>query len=186
MQQRESKVVYANAWISVREDVVVRDDGAESIYGVVDKPDFCIVLPRGTDAEGRPGWWVVQQFRYPVGARRWEFPQGTWSTGASGSLEDLARAELVEETGLRAERVTPLGGFDLAAGLSSQRGHAWLAEGLAEGEQQLEETEADLVTRFVPDAELAAMVRDGVLVDAVSLAALALLSSHEQRWPLPR
>nr|WP_255480209.1 NUDIX hydrolase [Quadrisphaera sp. RL12-1S] len=178
----ESRVVYANPWISVREDLVRREDGSTAVYGVVDKPDFCVVLPRTTPADGPgDGWWLVQQHRYPVGARRWEFPQGSWSHGASGSLEELARAELAEETGLRAERLTPLGGFDLAAGLTSQRGHAWLAEGLTPGPQQLEETEADLVTRWSSRDEVDAMVADGRLVDAVSLAALTLLAAHGLR-----
>lgn len=182
MEQVETRVVYANPWISVREDLVRREDGTTSVYGVVDKPDFCVVLPRTTPADGPGhGWWLVEQHRYPVGARRWEFPQGTWPSGATGSLEDLARAELAEETGLRAARLTPLGGFDLAAGLTSQRGHAWLAEGLVPGEQRLEETEADLVTGWVSREELAAMVSDGRLVDAVTLAALTLLAAREGR-----
>ncbi|PWJ48328.1 NUDIX domain-containing protein [Quadrisphaera granulorum] len=180
MEPLESRVVYANPWISVREDLVRREDGSTGVYGVVDKPDFCIVLPRTTADDGPgEGWWLVEQYRYPVRARRWEFPQGTWPSGASGSLEDLARAELAEETGLRAARLTLLGSFDLAAGMASQRGHAWLAEGLTPGEQHLEETEADLITRWVSRQEFAAMVTGGRLVDAVSLAALSLLAAYE-------
>ncbi len=35
-----SRQVYANAWMSVREDDVQRSDGSPGIYGVVDKPDY--------------------------------------------------------------------------------------------------------------------------------------------------
>ena len=62
------------------------------VYGVVDKPDFALVIPQDLD-----GFWVVEQFRYPVGRRAWEFPQGSWGAGASGSTIDLARSELAEE-----------------------------------------------------------------------------------------
>ena len=165
--------MYANPWISVREDVVRRADGSTGIYGVVDKADFALVVPRGVG-----GVWLVQQFRYPVGRRAWEFPQGTWGHGTSGSPEDLARAELAEETGLRAGSLTRLGHLDLAAGLSSQEFDVWLAEDLQEGSPQREVTELDMVHRFVTDAELHAMVGAGELVDAPSLAALHLLSHH--------
>jgi 8-oxo-dGTP pyrophosphatase MutT (NUDIX family) len=169
----DGRVVYANPWISVREDVVRRADGSTGIYGVVDKADFALVVPRGVG-----GVWLVQQFRYPVGRRAWEFPQGTWGHGTSGSPEDLARAELAEETGLRAGSLTRLGHLDLAAGLSSQEFDVWLAEDLQEGSPQREVTELDMVHRFVTDAELHAMVGAGELVDAPSLAALHLLSHH--------
>jgi 8-oxo-dGTP pyrophosphatase MutT (NUDIX family) len=169
----DGRVVYANPWISVREDVVRRADGSTGIYGVVDKAHFALVVPRGVG-----GVWLVQQFRYPVGRRAWEFPQGTWGHGASGSPEDLARAELAEETGLRAGSLTRLGHLDLAAGLSSQEFDVWLAEDLVEGPPQREVTELDMVHRFVSDAELDAMVGAGELVDAASLAALHLLSRH--------
>jgi hypothetical protein len=57
-----SEVVYANAWMTVREDVVRHLDGSEGPYGVVEKPDFALVLPRGDG-----GFWMVEQFRYPIG-----------------------------------------------------------------------------------------------------------------------
>jgi 8-oxo-dGTP pyrophosphatase MutT (NUDIX family) len=99
-----SREVYRNAWLSVREDEVVRADGSAGVYGVVDKPDFALVIPQDLD-----GFWLVEQFRYPVGRRAWEFPQGSWGAGASGSNIDLARSELTEETGLRAGQLRHLG-----------------------------------------------------------------------------
>lgn len=166
--------MYTNAWISVREDVIRRPDGSTGIYGVVDKPHFALVVPRGDG-----GVWLVQQFRYPVRRRAWEFPQGTWGAGAQGSAEDLARAELAEETGLRAGSLSHLGHLDLAAGLTSQGFDVWLAEDLEVGEPDREVTELDMVHRFVTDAELAEMVRTGRLVDAASLAALQLLAARD-------
>ena len=115
MRRTRSREVYRNAWMSVREDEVVRADGTRGTYGVVDKPDFALVVPV---ADG--GFWLVEQFRYPVGRRGWEFPQGSWGSGASGTSAELARAELAEETGLRAGRLRHLGHLLEAPGFCSQ------------------------------------------------------------------
>jgi len=41
----ESRVVYQNKWMSVREDKIRRASGVEGIFGVVDKADFVVILP---------------------------------------------------------------------------------------------------------------------------------------------
>ncbi|MDQ3601656.1 MAG: ADP-ribose pyrophosphatase, partial [Actinomycetota bacterium] len=38
METVRSREVYANPWMTVREDEVRRADGSDGIYGVVDKP----------------------------------------------------------------------------------------------------------------------------------------------------
>jgi 8-oxo-dGTP pyrophosphatase MutT (NUDIX family) len=165
-----SREVYRNPWIRVREDAVERDDGSTGVYGVVEKPHFGLVLPAERD-----GFWLVEQFRHPLGRRAWEFPQGTWSAGDSGTATDLARAELAEETGLRAAQLRHLGHLDLAPGLSTQEFDVWLATGLTHGPTAREATEADMRHAFVPETELRAMVRDGRFTDGPSLAAYSLL-----------
>jgi 8-oxo-dGTP pyrophosphatase MutT (NUDIX family) len=165
-----SREVYRNAWIRVREDSFERDDGSPGLYGVVEKSDFTLVLP----AE-RNGFWLVEQFRYPIGRRAWEFPQGTWSPGDSGDAEALARAELAEETGLRAGRLRHLGHLDLAPGLMTQQFDVWLATDLTPGPTAREESEADMRHAFVPETELREMIRAGRFTDAPSLAGYSLL-----------
>jgi 8-oxo-dGTP pyrophosphatase MutT (NUDIX family) len=170
MRTTSSREVYRNPWIRVREDDVVRDDGSTGVYGVVEKPHFGLVIP----AEG-DGFWLVEQFRHPLGRRAWEFPQGTWTAGVDGTAEQLGRAELAEETGLRADGFAHLGHLDLAPGLSTQEFDVWLATGLTAGPTAREATEADMRTAFVPEAEFRAMVRDGRFTDGPSLAAYSLL-----------
>jgi 8-oxo-dGTP pyrophosphatase MutT (NUDIX family) len=165
-----SREVYRNPWIRVREDAVERADGSAGVYSVVEKPDFALVLPYE-----RNGYWLVEQFRYPVGRRAWEFPQGTWTAGSDGSAEELARAELAEETGLRAGSLHHLGHLDLAPGLSTQEFDVWLATDLTQGPTAREASEVDMRSAFVSEAELRAMVRDGRFTDGPSLAAYSLL-----------
>jgi 8-oxo-dGTP pyrophosphatase MutT (NUDIX family) len=123
----------------------------------------------------RDGFWLVEQFRHPLGRRAWEFPQGTWTAGETGSAEELGRAELAEETGLRAAGLRHLGHLDLAPGLSTQEFDVWLATGLTQGPTAREASEADMRSAFVSEAELQAMVRDGRFTDGPSLAAYSLL-----------
>jgi 8-oxo-dGTP pyrophosphatase MutT (NUDIX family) len=170
MRTTSSREVYRNAWTRVREDVIELPDGSTGVYGVVERPDFALVLPAAHD-----GFWLVEQYRYPIARRTWEFPQGTWSHGSDGTPEELARAELAEETGLRAARVDHLGRLDLAPGLMTQRFDVWLATGLTAGPTAREPSEADMRTAFVPEAELRAMIAGGRFTDGPSLAAFSLL-----------
>jgi 8-oxo-dGTP pyrophosphatase MutT (NUDIX family) len=170
MRTTSSREVYRNPWIRVREDAVVLDDGSAGVYAVVEKPHFGLVIPAEQD-----GFWLVEQYRHPVGRRTWEFPQGTWSSGDDGTAEELGRTELAEETGLRARELRHLGHLDLAPGLMTQEFDVWLATGLTPGPTAREATEADMRSAFVPEAEFRAMIRDGRLTDGPSLAAYSLL-----------
>jgi 8-oxo-dGDP phosphatase len=174
MRTTSSREVYRNPWIRVREDAVERDDGSQGIYGVIERPDFALVIP----AE-RSGFWLVDQFRHPIGRRSWEFPQGTWGAGDGGSPEDLARTELAEETGFQAGSLDHLGHLDLASGLTTQGFDVWLATDLTPGPTAREGTEADMQQAFVPGDELRRRMRDGGVTDSPSLAAFALLLLHQ-------
>ncbi|CAA9356904.1 MAG: ADP-ribose pyrophosphatase [uncultured Frankineae bacterium] len=170
MEPVSSREVYRNAWMSVREDRVLLPDGQPGTYGVVDKPDFALVVPREDDGD----LWLVEQYRYPVARRVWEFPQGSWPASTTGSPVELAAAELREETGLRAAHLLHVGHLHEAPGFCSQGFDVWLATGLVPGPPSREATEQDMRCRRVSDAELRRMARDGELVDAASLAAYAL------------
>ena len=165
-----SRVAYENRWTRVREDVIRRPDGSDGLYGVVERSDFVVVVPLG---DGR--LTLVEQHRYPVGARVWEFPMGMWETRPGTAPEALAAAELAEETGLVAARLDYAGWMFQGAGYTTQRGHVFLATGLVQGATAREGSEADMVCRAFPLAEVEAMMRDGRLVDAMSLAAFGLL-----------
>src|SRR4051794_9227242 len=101
--------------MSVREDRILRADGSLGLYGVVDKADFALIIP--LDGEG---FWLVEQYRYAVQRRAWEFPQGSWNADGGGSPVELAAAELREETGMEADDITHLGHLFGAYGFCSQ------------------------------------------------------------------
>ncbi len=169
IQCLESAVVYRNPWMRVREDKIVRASGARGIYGVVEKDDFAVIAPL---QDGR--LHLVEQYRYPVGGRFWEFPQGSLPGGGADLLA-TARAELREETGLQARQITRVGRMFEAAGYSNQAFEVFLATGLSQHGTRLEAEEEGLVSRSFAVAEVQAMIVDGVIRDAVTVAAFGLL-----------
>lgn len=176
MEQTSSREVYANPWMSVREDGVRRDDGSTGVYGVIDKPNYALVIPFDGNR-----LHLVEQFRYPLSMRRWEFPQGTAPDRADVEAGELAARELREETGLRAATMLDLGLLDVAPGMSSQRGRVFLATGLTEGAHEREHEEQDMRTAWFSRDEFEKMIADGDITDAQSIAAYALLQLHERR-----
>jgi 8-oxo-dGTP pyrophosphatase MutT (NUDIX family) len=165
-----SRTVYENRWLSVREDEIEREDGSRGIHAVVDKLPGALVVP--WDGEHTT---LVGQVKYPLGRFVWEFPQGATDGDPTVTPEHTARAELVEETGLRAGTLTHLGRLAYASGVLSQEFDAWLATDLDQGEATPEATEVGLRTRTVAAAELDALIVSGDIVDAATLAALHLL-----------
>lgn len=176
METLGSREVYANNWMSVREDDVRRADGSDGIYGVVDKPDYALVIPLDGDR-----MHLVEQYRYPLGLRRWEFPQGTAPERAHMAAEELAVRELREETGLSADSMVEIGLLDVAPGLTSQRGRVFLATGLREGEHARELEEQDMRTAWFTRSSFEKMVSEGEITDAQSIAAYTQLLLHERQ-----
>jgi 8-oxo-dGDP phosphatase len=171
-----SREIYRNRWLSLREDVVERPDGTRGIYSVVDRPDYAVVI-----AAERDGFHLVEQYRYPLGGRFWEFPQGCLPDGRTGPAQEVARTELAEETGLRARSWTALGRLYGWQGASGQAFTAFLATGLTAGPHRREHEEQDMRHRWVPRAEVERMIADGEIQDDSSVAAYLLLMLHERR-----
>jgi ADP-ribose pyrophosphatase len=164
-----STLVYKNRWMTVREDAIVRSNGTPGIYGVVEKADFAVIAAvRGQSI------YLVEQYRYPVRGRFWELPQGSWENRAIDPLE-LAKAELREETGLVACSMLHAGRLFLAYGYSTQAYDLYLATDLREGATRLDAEEEGLVSKEFPVRAVQAMIEDGTIKDATTVAAFGLL-----------
>ena len=170
-----SREIYRNQWLRLREDRILRANGKEGIYSVVDKDDCAIILPI---QDGRV--WLVEQFRYTIQERVLELPQGGWETEIDDP-EELARGELKEETGLHADEMIYLGFLWIAYGFSRQKQHVFLATGLTLHEHHRDETEHDLVIHTRSLEEFEQMMLDGTIRDASTLAAWGLYLSWKRR-----
>ncbi len=170
-----TRVVYSNRWMTVREDVIQRTDGSQGIYGVVEKSDFALVIPIEAD-----NVHLVEQYRFTVGARFLEFPQGGWERNPSADPIEVAHAELQEETGLRAGSIDYVGHLLIAYGMSSQGFHVFCATQLIQDEPHREKEEQDLVVKRVSIAEFEQLVRRGEIKDAASISAWTLLKLRNE------
>lgn len=166
-----TRTVYENRWMRVREDSIRYRDGTTGIYGVVVKSNFVVVAP--LDSDGR--LHLVEQYRYPIGMRSWEFPQGAWEGKPDADPLEVARGELREETGLDAAEIIHAGQLYQACGYATQSYNIYLARNLRRTEAKLEATEQDLITRAFDVAEVLDMVQCGVIKDASTVASLGLL-----------
>lgn len=171
----DSREVYRNQWLRLREDRILRSNGKEGIYSVVDKDDCAIILPIEDGCV-----WLVEQFRYTIQERALELPQGGWEMEIDNP-EDLARGELKEETGLHAEEMSYLGFLWIAYGFARQKQHVFVATGLTLKERDPDDEEHDLVIHTKSLAEFEQMILDGTIRDASTVAAWGLYLSWKKR-----
>ena len=132
---------------------------------VVEHPGAAAVLV--LDAEGRV--LVVRQPREAAGKALWEIPAGKLEPGEAP--EEAARRELLEETGLSASTLVPLGVIYPTPGYSGEVIHLYLARevgGKAEARSEISQV------RYMSPRELAELARIGE-GDGKTLAVLALL-----------
>lgn len=169
----DRRLVYRNPWMTVWEDQVVFPDGSQGIYGCVDKPDFALVVP----FDGS-GFYLVEQYRYPVDGRYWEFPQGSLESAPDMDVLEVAKHELREETGLTAKSLEVIGRLYEAYGFSNQGFTVFLATDLTHGESSPEISETGMTCHRFELGEVWDLIQSGKLKDAPSIAALALVSRH--------
>jgi 8-oxo-dGTP pyrophosphatase MutT (NUDIX family) len=165
-----SRIAFENPWVRLREDRVRYPDGAEGPYVYIERPRYAIVA---AVEDGRI--WMVEQWRHPLGRRSLELPMGVAPGGDALPIEEAARIELREETGLTAARLDRVAEIAPAPALIAQTGVLFLATGLTPGPQALEATEQDLVARPMPVAEALGLALDGGLRDSATIACLGLL-----------
>jgi 8-oxo-dGTP pyrophosphatase MutT (NUDIX family) len=162
-----TREVYTNKWIHVTEHDVLNPAGGKGIYGKVHFKNKAIgIIP--VDNDGNT--WLVGQYRYTLNAYSWEIPEG----GGAMDTEplDAAKRELKEETGLTANKWTLLMRIHTSNSVTDEEGFVFLAEDLTQGEDDREETEADLVVKKLSLQEAVRLVMDGKITDSISVAGL--------------
>lgn len=118
--------------------------------------------------------YLVQQYRYPIGKVTWEIPAG--KREAHQTPLSCARAELAQETGLKAAKWKKLAVFNPSNAFSTEYLHIYLAEGLKRGKDCPDEDEFLNVKKF-PLPKVYDLLRKGKIQDAKTIIGLLMYRS---------
>jgi 8-oxo-dGTP pyrophosphatase MutT (NUDIX family) len=166
------EVKYDNKWINVTEYQVINPGGGKGIYGKVHFKNVGIgIIPIDKDLNT----WLVGQYRYTLNEYMWEIPEGGGPLGED-TLE-AAKRELKEETGMTAKKWTLLTKLHTSNSVTDEVAYIFMAEELEHGDNELEESEADLKVKRIPLKEAIEMVMRGEITDSMSIIALLKVNS---------
>lgn len=174
-RRRSRELVYANPWIEVVHDEVDRPDGSSGIYGVVRFRNAAVGVV-AVDDLGR--LVLVGQHRYTLDEYSWEIPEG--GVGPDETLEEGARRELREETGLEAATWRQLCRLSVSNSVTDERGAIFLATELREGIAAPDATEQLEIRRATLDAVLAEIER-GDVHDVITIAGVGRYAAERAR-----
>lgn len=164
-----SKLIYQGRVIALRQDTVMAVHGQTTTREVVEHPGGVCVLPVHADGS----LVMVRQFRYPLGQALLEFPAGKLDVAGESPLQ-AAQRELAEETGLQAQHWEAWGFVYTAPGFCNEKIYLFKATGLSQTKALTADNEEaiDIITLNWPQVK--ALLAQGQLTDAKSLALLAL------------
>jgi 8-oxo-dGTP pyrophosphatase MutT (NUDIX family) len=172
---RSSRIIYQNHWIRVREDEVVRPDGGNGIYGVIEiRPSVAVVALNERDE-----MVLVGQWRYPHNRYSWEIPRGGSHTGETDMLA-VAKRELAEEAGVEARTWEQLGAVDCCNGVVDDVQTLFLARDLTIVDPK-PDPEEEITTVWKAFEEGVEMALDGRITEVSSIAGILTVAQLRAR-----
>jgi ADP-ribose pyrophosphatase len=163
-------LVYAGNFLQVHKDAVRLPDGSMGNREYIRHPGAVLIVPLFPD--GRV--LLERQFRYPNAREFIEVPAGKRDAGETPLR--TARRELLEETGYVASDWKHIGVFHTAIAYSDEGIEMFVARGLEKREAKLDAGEFLEVFDLKMEKAIA-MVRDGEITDAKTVAALLWVKS---------
>ena len=162
--------IYQGKVFDIRIDTI-RDGDVEYKREIVVHKGSCVIIPVFEDGTVA----LVRQYRHAARKYLLEICAGTLNAGEDP--ETGARRELEEEIGVAAEKIEKLTEFYVSPGFLTEKMHVYLATGLTEVGQKLEEDELLTIERHAFPA-LFEMIRDGGIEDAKTIAGLILAGAR--------
>jgi ADP-ribose pyrophosphatase len=164
--------VYSGRVVDLGVERVVLPNGAQVELEIIRHRGAAVAV--AVDDLGRVA--LIRQFRHAAGGYIWELPGGVLDHPGE-SPAACARRELAEETGLRAERLAPLGAILTTPGFTDERIHLFLARDLRQDDHAQEHDEVIAEIARMPLGEALGMIRRGEIVDAKTICGLHLAAA---------
>jgi len=169
-----SETIYKGRIFNVRIDEIREDDDLTYKREIVEHRGSAVIVPLFDDGTVA----LVRQWRHPAGKYLLEIPAGSLEAGED-PLTGAIR-ELEEEIGCTASSVEHLTSFYVSPGFLSEKMNVYLATGLTETAQNLDDDERIDIVR-IPLAEALTMCHDGSIEDAKTIVGLVFTAEKVSR-----
>ncbi|HBR80113.1 TPA: hypothetical protein DEA21_00455 [Candidatus Uhrbacteria bacterium] len=166
-----SEVFHENKWWKGIHDRFRLPNGKEGDYYYMSTPGGVSIIPVDTDGK----ILFLRQYRYIFDQESLECPAGGVKPGNS-ELE-TAKAELIEETGKKAEFFDEVGRFAVGSGLLDEMTKVFVARNLSPAFAEKDETEEFELVRLTPEEVDEAILR-GEIWDGFSISAWAIAKPY--------
>ena len=164
-KQHKRRLVFSGT-VKFRADTITLPNGKRSVREFVDHPGAVAVLPVLPDGK----IVFVRQFRYPVGQATLEIPAGKLNSASDSPLK-RAKAELKEEPGYTARKLSKVLSYWPTPAFSTEVLHIYTATGLRGGSPEPDEDEF-LTLESIPFKKAWRMVETGEIRDSKTVIAL--------------
>lgn len=166
----KSEKIYSGKILKIFKDEITMPGGGSATREVVVKNNASAIVP--VDDEGNIIF--VRQYRHPAKDMVLEIPAGTFEAGEDPY--ECAARELEEEIGYKAEGLTYINWSYASVGVCTERIYLYIAEGLKEGVQHLDDDEFVEIERYTLE-DAVSMIFDGTITDSKTM--LGILAYKE-------
>jgi 8-oxo-dGTP pyrophosphatase MutT (NUDIX family) len=160
-----TKTLYKGRIIKLNLEQVTLPNGQQCELEIIHHPGGVAILA----LDGQQRMCLLRQFRHAVGGWLWEIPAGKREPGEAPIK--TAHRELIEEAGVQANELVPIGEMVPSPGVLTEVVHLFLATNLKPVEQAHEAHEV-IEVHWLEQAKVTAMVRAGEITDAKTVSAL--------------
>lgn len=163
---KDSKEVYKNPWIQVREDSVVRPDGKDGIFGVVEMQPGVTVVALTPEQD----IFLAKEYKYAVERYTLECISGGIDEGEMPLT--AAKRELREETGSETDIWIDLGNIDPFTSIIASQNHMYLAKDIVFSTEQSTDGGEIIDLIKMPFTEVLEKVIGGEITHGASVVAI--------------
>jgi ADP-ribose pyrophosphatase len=177
----DSQVPFQGKVFSVTTDTVTEPGGVTSTRDVIRHSGSVVIL--AVDASVNPAdptILIERQYRHAAGQFLYELPAGRIEPGEAPLA--AAKRELIEETGFRAKKWSPLVRYYASPGFLTETMQIFLAEDIRPGTAEPEEDEK-IALHHIPLSELLAQIHAGKILDGKTIVTALLYASRRANGP---